>query len=150
MLRKLTGLSIDQQPSLALLNDFPFRWPCLLKHLVFVLLAAKTGTAGAWKTPSVFFRRMKYKVLWIMIHERVASIINDRQSPFESTWEPWATYIHIPLSQTANVEGSLSFSCPASSPQLIQISLPLLLDVSKSSGLFSFSAFFSLIYCAGL
>lgn len=95
--------------------------------MYFVLLAAKTVIAEAWKTTSVSFRRLKHKVLWIMINERVASIINGRQSLFESTWKPWAMYIHISLSQTANVVGSLNSSSLDPSSQLTEISLPPLL-----------------------
>lgn len=98
MHRKVMGLSNEQQPRLALLNDLPHRWSRPLKLLInFILLAAKVTITGAWKTSSVSFGRLKHKKLWIMIHAKIASINNDRSNLFEWTWKPWASYIHVSL-----------------------------------------------------
>lgn len=97
MFRKMTGLPIEQQPHLALRNDFPTGWPLPLKHLVyFMLLEVKITIAGTWKTPSVSFLWFKHKILWSMIHEKIACIINDQNNLFEQMWEPWTSYIHVP------------------------------------------------------
>lgn len=71
------GLEREQAPSIAHLNDLPGNMPWHTRHLVyFVLFAAKISIAGTWKSPSVSVR-MKHKVSWLMLHEKVASIIID-------------------------------------------------------------------------
>lgn len=35
-----------------------------------------------------------------MVHEKIAGIINDHSKLFDQNWEPWATYIPVPLSMT--------------------------------------------------
>lgn len=93
MRRKLTDASIAQQVHIAHLNDFPPRLACHARRLVyFVLLAAKITIVGSWKW-SVTTCCLKHKNSWIMVHEWVTSVINDKQALFNQTWEPWATYI---------------------------------------------------------
>lgn len=76
--------------------------PRPLKRLIyFMLLMAKTPLEGAWKSlSSVSIRCIKHEIFWIMLHENVASIINEKQKLFEQTWEPLANHVYIPISST--------------------------------------------------
>lgn len=72
----------------------------------------KTTIVVTWKTPLVYFRRLKHKISWIMKHKKIAGIINDQSARFEWNWEPWASYIHVPLSLTPGAMRTPSSSSP--------------------------------------
>lgn len=146
LLRKLTQLSTDQQPSLALLNELPPGWPHSLKRLVyFALLAAKIVIAGAWKAPSVSFRRLKHIIQWIMIHEKYAKHCQMTIRPsLKAPGNHRKCIATFPsLRSTMQSPGS---SSPALSPSLIQIFLSSL-DSHLNYDLFFFSSLFCYSLC---
>lgn len=65
-----------------------------------MFFSKKLSLLGSWKSSSVSISRLKHKVSWITVHERAASVINDKQALVDRTWEPWVTYIKAPLSSS--------------------------------------------------
>lgn len=93
---KVTGLQVPRTPEVALLNACIPKTSKLSWILIHFIFLGATGTlAKAWKQPRVSFLAVICKVSWIMIQEKLSSILLDTKDRFELVWEPWARFVGI-------------------------------------------------------
>lgn len=90
-------VNIIKDASVSLLNKPVDNIPRHTQTLIYyIFLAAKIAIASAWKSPIVDIALMKRKLGWIMLNEKIVSILNDKQPLFEKIWSPWLTYLQAP------------------------------------------------------
>lgn len=58
--------------------------------IYYMFLAAKIASASTWKSPMIDLVLMKQKLSWIMLHEKLVSVLQNTQSLFERVWTPLA------------------------------------------------------------
>lgn len=98
MIDKLVGSQIPRTPMVPLLNAYIPKIPKASRRLIhFLLLGAKLTVAKAWENQKISFPAVVRKVSWIMMQEKLSSILLDTASKFESIWEPWANHVGTPL-----------------------------------------------------
>lgn len=90
-------VNITKDPSIALLNEPVENIPRYTQTLIYYkFLAAKISIATAWKSPVIDLALMKRKLTWIMLHEKLVSVLRDKQPLFEKVWTPWLSYLQVP------------------------------------------------------
>lgn len=71
-------------------DDIPKHMQTLIH---FIFLAAKIAVAMAWKSPVIDLALLKCKLTWIMLNEKLVSVLQDRQTLFDM--KPWLTYLEV-------------------------------------------------------
>lgn len=98
MVCKVTGCAIPQNPQIALLNGRVENTPKYIQFLLFyMLLSAKITIARARKQSLVSLVAAKCKISWIMMQQKLVSVLQDKIKKSELIWEPWAAFENIPL-----------------------------------------------------
>lgn len=98
LIRKVANVPVQKSPHIALLKlpvESPFK--SMERLIFFILLGTKLTLGKSWKKPTVSVFLAKRKISWIMAQEKIAGILLDRTKKFETIWEPWATFINVPL-----------------------------------------------------
>lgn len=98
LIRKVTGIVVNQDPTIALLNrriPKTTKYTQMLNHIM--LLGAKISIARAWKFRSVSFHLTKQNISWIMYQEKTSNTILNKFKTFKCIWEPWPHHIGISL-----------------------------------------------------
>lgn len=87
-------VNIVRDARIALLNvpvdDIPKHMQTLIH---FIFLAAKIAVATAWKSPVIDLALLKCKLSWIMLNEKLVSVLPDRQTLFDR--KPWLNYLEV-------------------------------------------------------
>lgn len=65
--------------------------------MFFIFTAAKITIARAWESPVISVTLVKHKISWIIINEKLTSILIVKQSKCEKAWNPWIQYLQAPL-----------------------------------------------------
>ena len=94
----LTQVNLRKSPQQALLRrpvDGTQRRAGTL--IAFIFTAARIAIAKSWRCPVIPFTLVKSKLSWIMVNERLAAILLDKQAKFDVVWEPWINYLSDPL-----------------------------------------------------
>lgn len=93
----VTQVNIKKDANIALLNkpveDIPKHTQTLIYYM---FLSAKIAIASAWKSPAIDIALLKRKLSWIMLNEKIVSVLRDRQAVFDRVWSPWIDYLRIP------------------------------------------------------
>uniref|UniRef100_A0A803JBX6 Reverse transcriptase zinc-binding domain-containing protein n=1 Tax=Xenopus tropicalis TaxID=8364 RepID=A0A803JBX6_XENTR len=89
----VTQINLRKDPQNALLNG---KIPNLNRYtrslISFIFLTAKITIAKFWKTTQIPISHFKSKMNWVMVNERLTSVLLDKHDKFLKIWEPWYTY----------------------------------------------------------
>lgn len=98
LIGKVPSIPVQKSPHIALLNSSVESAHKNMQRLIFfILLGTKLTIAKSWKKPTVSVRLAKRKISWIMVQEKITSVLLNSTEKFEAIWEPWATCMHCPL-----------------------------------------------------
>lgn len=61
--------------------------------LAFIFGATRISIARSWNSLAIPFDLVKTKLSWIMVNERLSTILLDKQVWFDKIWEPWIKYL---------------------------------------------------------
>uniref|UniRef100_A0A803KB25 Reverse transcriptase domain-containing protein n=1 Tax=Xenopus tropicalis TaxID=8364 RepID=A0A803KB25_XENTR len=93
MIYSVTGINLPKSPEHALLG---MKIPNINKNartlINQIFTAAKLTIAKAWKSPLLPIPQLKNKINWILVNEKLTSILTDRQEQFQKIWAPWLQY----------------------------------------------------------
>lgn len=65
--------------------------------IFYIFLMTKTSISKVQKSSVVSIASMKYNISQIMLHERLANFLWDKQTIFEKIWNPWLPYLQLPI-----------------------------------------------------
>lgn len=68
-------VNITKDASIALLNKLVENVPRHTHRLYFMFLVPKIAIATAWKSPVIVLALMKCKLTWIMLNEKIVSVL---------------------------------------------------------------------------
>uniref|UniRef100_A0A6I8Q4E7 Reverse transcriptase domain-containing protein n=1 Tax=Xenopus tropicalis TaxID=8364 RepID=A0A6I8Q4E7_XENTR len=78
-----TEINLRKSPEQALIGT---KIPNINKHsrtlITQIFIAAKLTIAKSWKSPLLPIQQLKHKINWILVNEKLTSILNDKQKQF--------------------------------------------------------------------
>lgn len=93
LIHSVTLVNISKDAWVAFLNKPVDGIPRHMQTLFyFMFLAAKMAIATAQKSPMVDLALLKHKLTWIMLNEKIVSVLRDKQALFNKVW----TYLQVP------------------------------------------------------
>ncbi|OCT76294.1 hypothetical protein XELAEV_18031493mg [Xenopus laevis] len=93
MIYSIFNIPIPKYPSTALLCKKPDTLTSNQFQLfLLIMTAAKQTIAKAWKTKHISIEVTKGKIDWIMVQEKMSSIILDTHQKYLLVWTPWIEY----------------------------------------------------------
>lgn len=91
-------VNITENASIALLNKPVENVPRHTQTLIYFMLLA--AIAIARKSSVIDIALMKWKLTWVMLNEKVVSVLGDEQPTFDEIWSPWLAYLQVPGEQS--------------------------------------------------
>lgn len=87
LLRKIMGVAIPQDPTIAILRLSFFTCSCELRSCF----------PGPGKKTTVSLSETKQNIYWIMSQEKCVPMLQVKVQMFEAILEPWVLYVKFPL-----------------------------------------------------
>lgn len=89
----LTQVNLIKSPLQALLGCPVEGTSKHIRRLIaFIFIASRISIAKSWKSSTIPFHLLKYKLSWIMVNERLSAILN-KVALFDKIWDPWINYL---------------------------------------------------------
>lgn len=65
------------------------------KFLLYMFLATRIAIARCWHESVIPLELVMSRLIWIVVNDRLSSILNNSQSKFEANWDPWIHYTSL-------------------------------------------------------
>lgn len=64
--------------------------------IYFIVFRGYNRYCIGMENPVIDLAWMKRILNWIMLNEKIGSVLRDKQSCLEKTWSPWLSYLQVP------------------------------------------------------